>query len=89
MRIYALFVAGKLQEATTAQVKLAEMEQGFGKGGINGTKWIVAQLRGYPEGSWHCRRPFPKFDDEKKQGWIRGVVDPLDILEQGLGGQGV
>jgi 4-hydroxy-2-oxoglutarate aldolase len=89
MRIYDLFVAGKLAEAEAAQLKLAEMEWGFGKGGINGTKWIVAKMRDYPEGSWHCRRPFPRFDDEKMQAWIRSVVEPLDVLENGLGGRGL
>lgn len=66
------------------QLQLARMEIGFGKGGINGTKWVVAKLRGYPEGSWHCRRPYPQFDDAVRQQWVMETVQPLGKLEQKL-----
>lgn len=85
MQIYDLYQAGKLKEAEQAQLKLAEAEWGFGKGGINGTKWVVAKLRGYDLDSAHCRRPYPKFDDEGKQTWIEGVVKPLMETESVLG----
>jgi dihydrodipicolinate synthase/N-acetylneuraminate lyase len=88
MQIYDLFKAGKVKEAQDAQLELAKMEWGFGKGGINGTKWIVAKLHGYPEGSWHCRRPYPVFNDEGKQEWITGVVKPYQQVEQSLGKRG-
>jgi len=85
MQIFDLYQSGKLNEAAELQIELAKMEWGFGKGGINGTKWIVAKSRGYPLESCHCRRPYPKYDDGKKQAWITGVVQPLSKLEDGIG----
>ncbi|KAK7722562.1 hypothetical protein SLS64_001099 [Diaporthe eres] len=82
--IYDLFKAGKVKEAEAAQIELAKMEWGFGKGGINGTKWVVAKILGYPAESWHCRKPYPKFEDAKKQEWISGVVEPLSQTEKGI-----
>lgn len=58
------------------------MEWGFAKGGINGTKWVVAKLREYPIESSHCRKPYPQYSDTKKQGWILDVVAPLGELEK-------
>ncbi|CAK7211160.1 hypothetical protein SEUCBS140593_001075 [Sporothrix eucalyptigena] len=75
--IFNQFRAGNIAAAEAQQLRLAEMEWGFGKGGINGTKWIVASLRGYPLASSHCRRPYPQFTDSKKQQWITDVVGPL------------
>lgn len=83
-RIYDLYTDGKLKEAQDLQQQLAQMEVGFGKGGINGTKWVVAKLRGYPEGSWHCRRPYPAFEDEKLKTWVLGKVQKLAKLEASL-----
>ena len=60
------------------------MEWGFAKGGINGTKWVVAKLLGYPEESCHCRRPYPQYTDAKKQAWILDVVKPLGTDEKKL-----
>ncbi|TDZ29051.1 putative 4-hydroxy-2-oxoglutarate aldolase [Colletotrichum spinosum] len=77
VRIFELYGAGKAQEAAAAQLKLAQMEWAFGKGGINGTKWVVAKSRGYPLASCHCRRPYPQYTDEKKQAWIADLVKPL------------
>ncbi|KAL6862082.1 hypothetical protein J3F83DRAFT_762783 [Trichoderma novae-zelandiae] len=74
----------KLKEATALQLELAKMEWGFAKGGINGTKWVVAKLRGYPEESYHCRRPYPKFDNIAQQKWILGVVEALGATEKGI-----
>ncbi|KAI5468063.1 hypothetical protein BGZ63DRAFT_345710 [Mariannaea sp. PMI_226] len=89
LQIYDLYKAGKLQAAEAAQLELAKAEWGFGKGGINGTKWVVAKLRGYPLESCHCRRPYPKYSDESKQAWVLKVVEPLGAVEQGLGKRGV
>ena len=88
MQIYDLYMAGKLQEAQAAQLELGKAEWGFGKGGINGTKWVVAKLLGYPEESCHCRRPYPKYDDKKQQAWITEVVGQLQGTEKTLGKRG-
>ncbi|TQN70869.1 L-threo-3-deoxy-hexylosonate aldolase [Colletotrichum shisoi] len=77
VEIFDLYNAGRLQEASAAQFKLAQMEWAFGKGGINGTKWVVAKSHGYPLASCHCRRPYPQYTDEKKQAWISDLVAPL------------
>lgn len=82
IKIYNLHLAGKTKEAHEAQLELAKMEWGFAKGGINGTKWVVAKLRGYPLESAHCRRPYPQYADEKKQAWITDLVAPLGKFEK-------
>ncbi|OAA63618.1 dihydrodipicolinate synthetase [Niveomyces insectorum RCEF 264] len=84
LRVFDLHRAGRLAEAEAAQLRLAQTEWGFAKGGINGTKWIVAKLRGYPLTSCHCRRPYPPFADSKKQQWITEVVEPLAADEAAL-----
>lgn len=88
MRIFDLYTAGKVKEAEQAQIELAKMEWGFAQGGINGTKWIVAKIRGYPAESWHCRRPYPKYGDEAKKAWISSVVEPLAAVEKSIGDRG-
>ncbi|KAH0393690.1 hypothetical protein KCU89_g12150, partial [Aureobasidium melanogenum] len=84
IEIYNLWTQGKTTEAEKAQLELAKMEWGFAKGGINGTKWVVAKLRGYSLDSCHCRRPYPKFVDAKKQAWVLDTVMPLREHEQNL-----
>ncbi|KAF4121908.1 4-hydroxy-2-oxoglutarate aldolase [Geosmithia morbida] len=84
MQIFDLYNAGKTTEAEAAQLELAKMEWGFGKGGINGTKWVVAKILGYPEESCHCRRPYPRYADAEKQKWILDVVQPLATSEKGI-----
>jgi len=84
IEIFDLYSAGNLKAAGEAQLKLAQAEWGFGKGGINGTKWVVAKYLGYPESSCHCRRPYPKFLDAKKQAWITEILRPLGVKEQSL-----
>lgn len=73
-----------MKEATALQLELAKMEWGFAKGGINGTKWVVARLRGYSEESCHCRRPYPKYDNKTQQEWIVGVVSALEATERSI-----
>lgn len=89
MQIYDLYMAGELKEAEAAQLKLAQMEWGFAKGGINGTKWVVAKILGYPLESCDCRRPYPKYNDKSKQEWIMGVVEPLAKVERSIVKRGV
>ncbi|THW83487.1 dihydrodipicolinate synthetase [Aureobasidium pullulans] len=84
IQIYDLWIQGKTKEAEAAQLELAKIEWGFAKGGINGTKWVVAKLRGYSLDGYHCRRPYPKFVDAKKQAWIFETVSPLQDKEQEL-----
>lgn len=60
------------------------MEWGFAKGGINGTKWVVAKKLGYPETSEDCRRPYPRYTDEEKRAWILKQVQVLDSVENSL-----
>jgi 4-hydroxy-2-oxoglutarate aldolase len=87
MRVYDLHRAGKTGEASKAQLELARMEWGFGLAGVNGTKWAVAQVLGYPEGSWHCRRPYPRFEDGEKRGVVMGLIGPFAEVEKGIDGK--
>lgn len=87
MKIYDLYQAGQLEAAQKLQYTLAVSELGFGDGGINGTKWVVGELLGYPEGSRDCRRPYPTFVSKEKQAWILQQVraletDEADLLKQ-------
>ncbi|KAI4708768.1 hypothetical protein J4E89_006827 [Alternaria sp. Ai002NY15] len=66
------------------KIKLSVTEWGFGKGGINGTKYVVAHKRGYPESSADCRRPYPRYTDEEKRKWVVNQVSGLDELEASL-----
>ncbi|SPO05152.1 related to dihydrodipicolinate synthase [Cephalotrichum gorgonifer] len=84
VQIFDDYLAGKKEEAAAAQLKLAQAEWGFAKGGINGTKWVVAKYHGYPEESCHCRRPYPQYTDAKKQAWIADIVKPLEEDEKNL-----
>ncbi|KAL2209361.1 dihydrodipicolinate synthetase [Sarocladium strictum] len=84
IRIYDLYTQGKEKEASIAQLKLAQMEWGFAKGGINGTKWVVAKLLGYPEASCHCRRPYPQYTDAKGRAWMYETCDILTEDEKKL-----
>jgi len=79
--LYELSRKGLLKEAMETQLEIAKMEWGFLKGGINGTKWIVAKVRGYPSQSSRCRAPYPRYDDPPKQKWIIDTVTPLQTLE--------
>lgn len=63
------------------------MEDGMGKGGINGTKWVVANLLGYPQESCHPRRPYPQYTDSKKQAWVKATCEILVEDEKRLNGQ--
>ncbi|KAG4428441.1 hypothetical protein IFR05_016079 [Cadophora sp. M221] len=84
IELYNLSLSGDRKAAEKAQIELAAVEWGFAKGGINGTKWVVAQYLGYPESSCHTRRPYPKFLDAKKQEWIMGIMKPLEAKEVSL-----
>ncbi|KAF1358174.1 aldolase [Lizonia empirigonia] len=76
--------SGKHDQASALQVKLSVTEWGFGKGGINGTKYVVAHKRGYPESSADCRRPYPRYTDEEKRKWVVNQVSGLDEIEASL-----
>lgn len=85
MELFNLWATGKRDEAERLQVQLATVEWGFAKGGINGTKWVVAKRLGYPESSAACRRPYPLYQDAEKQSWIDSTVEPLAKVEKRLG----
>lgn len=82
--MYDLYRVGKVAEASRLQGTLAIAEVGFGDGGINGTKWVVGELLGYPQGSRHCRRPYPKFVDVGRRDWIVEQVRHLEVDEARL-----
>ena len=84
MEVYNLYVKGSHKEAEAAQLELSKAEWGFAKGGINGTKWVVAKMHGYPEQSCHGRRPYPKFSDKKTQDWILKTVGALEESEKSI-----
>lgn len=84
VKIYDLYRAGELEAAQKLQYTLAVSELGFGDGGINGTKWVVGELLGYPEISRDCRRPYPKFVSKEKQEWILQQVRVLEADEVSL-----
>ncbi|KAI6862586.1 aldolase [Hortaea werneckii] len=84
LAIYDLYLAGDVEMAQKLQYKLGTAELGFGDGGINGTKWIVGELLGYPEDSRDCRRPYPRFTDKEKQKWISDQVRTIEADEHRL-----
>ncbi|OAL49329.1 dihydrodipicolinate synthetase family protein-like protein [Pyrenochaeta sp. DS3sAY3a] len=84
VQMYNLYQQGKHEEASALQIKLSVTEWGFGKGGINGTKYVVAHKRGYPESSSDCRRPYPRYADEEKRKWVVNQVSGLDEIEASL-----
>ena len=77
VQMYDLYKTGKFAEAVEMQKRLAKMEWGFAKTGINGVKWVVGELLGYPQEKRHCRRPYPQFTDTTKQAWVLETVKPL------------
>ncbi|KAF2475049.1 aldolase [Lindgomyces ingoldianus] len=84
VELFSLYQSGKIAEAQALQIKLSVAEWGFGKGGINGTKWVVAKKRGYPETSAHCRRPYPRYSSEERRKWVVNQVSGLDFVEASL-----
>lgn len=84
MEIWDLYQTGKIEAAQKLQYTLSVSELGFGDGGINGTKWVVGELLGYPEKSRDCRRPYPKFDNAEKRQWILKQVTALEAEESRL-----
>ncbi|CCG82020.1 Dihydrodipicolinate synthetase family protein [Taphrina deformans PYCC 5710] len=70
LAVYNEYTKGNYDEAQRLQGKLALAELGFGDGGINGTKWVVGQLLGYPDELRHCRNPYPQYLDKQKQEWL-------------------
>jgi 4-hydroxy-2-oxoglutarate aldolase len=79
VELYNLFV-------NALQLDLAMAEWGFAKGGINGTKWVVAKYLSYPESSSACRRPYPAYGDKAKRSWIDARMSSLAHIEKRLSG---
>ncbi|KAJ5690274.1 hypothetical protein N7462_004666 [Penicillium macrosclerotiorum] len=84
VELYNLHNAGKTAEAEKLQLQVAVSEWGFAKGGINGTKWVVAKSLGYAEESSWCRRPYPPFLDDEKRIWITKQVKSIEMIENRL-----
>ncbi|KAJ5309954.1 uncharacterized protein N7443_002415 [Penicillium atrosanguineum] len=84
VELFNLYNAGITAEAEQLQLQVAVAEWGFAKGGINGTKWVVAKNLGYSEESSWCRRPYPKFLNEEKRAWITKQVKGVEKVEKGL-----
>lgn len=84
LAVYEAYVAGKFEDAQKLQIQLGTSELGFGEGGINGTKWVVGELLGYPEESRDCRRPYPTFSDKEKRQWILDQVRVIEAEESRL-----
>ncbi|KAL1845801.1 hypothetical protein VTK73DRAFT_428 [Phialemonium thermophilum] len=77
LQMYELYMAGKTTEAVALQKKLSQVEWGFAKSGINGSKWVVGKFLGYPAEKCHPRRPYPRFSDAKRQSWVSETVKAL------------
>ncbi|RMJ20768.1 dihydrodipicolinate synthetase family protein [Aspergillus sp. HF37] len=86
VELYNIYQAGKTQEAADLQLTVATSEAAFGQGGINGSKWVVAKLLGYPMASAACRRPYPLFTDKSKQDRMLELVEKLRPVEEKLVG---
>lgn len=82
--MYNLWMAGRVSEANALQISISRCEIGFGQSSINGTKWVVAHNLGYPLTSSHCRRPYPKFQDEKKKAWLSTTMETCRHIEVAL-----
>lgn len=65
-------------------MRISVAELGLGKGGINGTKWVVVKFRGYPDSSAACRRPYPLYKDKGKQDMIISRMKALEDVEKAL-----
>jgi dihydrodipicolinate synthase/N-acetylneuraminate lyase len=84
VEIYNLYEAGQLAEAIALQKQLTKPEWGISHENINGLKWIIAQELGYPAGSEHSRRPFPKFTNVEKQTAMRKSINSIRAVEAAL-----
>lgn len=84
VELFNLYKTGQLAKAEKLQLQVAVAEWGFGKGGISGTKWVIAKYLDYPEENSWCRRPYPKFLEEERRVWISKQVKPLAHVENAL-----
>lgn len=76
-----MYQVGKAARPERFQIDVAVAESAFTKGGINGSKWLVAKLLGYPMSSAACRRSYPPFTHESKQHEMPGLVNDLRAVE--------
>lgn len=84
VEIYNLYNDGKTAEAADLQKRLGQPEWGISTSDVNGMKWIITKMHGYPESSAHCRRPFPRFVDAEKQARALKLVAPFAAVEKEL-----
>ncbi|KAI0013848.1 dihydrodipicolinate synthetase [Xylariaceae sp. FL0662B] len=84
VQIRQLYQDGDMAAAAELQKKVSLTEIGFAKAGLNGSKWIIAKTRQYPDDSAHCRRPIPRFTDPEKMDIIVKYVSETLPVEKEL-----
>ncbi|GAB7352471.1 hypothetical protein MBLNU459_g2879t1 [Dothideomycetes sp. NU459] len=84
IQLQDLFRAGKVEEARILQGEVASAEWALAKGGINGMKWAITQVLGYPQQSSKPRRPYGDFAGNEKGSWVLERLGTLKSLEAKL-----
>ncbi|KAK9465761.1 Dihydrodipicolinate synthetase [Lipomyces arxii] len=82
VKLYYLYMSGKHEEALKLQREVAECEVAFAKGGISGTKYIVAANLGYPTAAIRTRGPLPSIKTEERKEFMHGKMEILAKYEQ-------
>jgi 4-hydroxy-2-oxoglutarate aldolase len=85
LKIYQDYQESRTADALALQHTLAKAEWELTKAGINGTKWTVARLLGYPEAKCAMRKLYPRFIDTALQSKILSIVEPFMAQEEALG----
>lgn len=84
LELQDLFRAGKIDEARVLQGNVATAEWALAKGGINGMKWAITELLGYPPASAKPRRPYGDYTGNEKGAWTLERLGALKTLEEKL-----
>lgn len=84
MQLQDLFRAGKIDEARILQGNVATAEWALAKGGINGMKWAITEVLGYPPASTKPRRPYGDYTGHEKGKWTLDRLGALKSMEEKL-----
>jgi 4-hydroxy-2-oxoglutarate aldolase len=84
VKIYQYYQEGNLEKARALQAESAKAEWWLNKTGINGTKWVVAEILGYGESKSATRRPYPLFTDENVKKTMFAALQANHTQEQSL-----